>query len=104
MTREDPDRAAHLALLADPSRWPAYPFLPLIRPRPRGDADVGILVDALGAFGWPGFRATAFLDPLLDLPATPAGLRALPRETFDTLDELYAAGWRVDWAFTPPAR
>jgi hypothetical protein len=42
-----------------------------------------------------GYSATVFRANVFCLPAHDA-LLTLPREVFDTAEEVYAAGWRVD--------
>src|SRR3954470_18180683 len=93
-------RARNLLFMSDPKRWVVWPFLPLIRPAPDGDqpCDVlcGVLCDMLGLHGMAGYRATVFLTNLFTLPVTLDDFLALPRETFDTPEEMFDAGWRVD--------
>jgi hypothetical protein len=96
MRPTDPCRAASRAVMGDPARWPVYPFLPVIRVGADGLDDLGAMFDAFGFAGWTGFSATVFLGPVHDLPDAPAGLRALRREVFDTVDEVLDAGWRVE--------
>jgi hypothetical protein len=55
-----------------------------------------VLFDARGGCGFTGYSATVFLANRFALPPTVAGLLALPREVYDTADELVSAGWRVD--------
>jgi hypothetical protein len=90
-------RQRNLAMMSAPARWPLYPFLPLRRLR-NGDtgADLGILYDAWGLHRTPGFSATVFLCNVVTVPPTEERLFAEPREVFDTFDELFDAGWRVD--------
>jgi hypothetical protein len=54
------------------------------------------LIDLAGLFGVYGYGSTVFLANLFDLPPTLAGLLALPRRAFDSADEVFDAGWRVD--------
>lgn len=89
-------RQRSAALIAEPARWPCYPFLPLVRHHISGDPDLGVLYDAWGISNRTGFSATVFLQNLLLLPATETELLAGPREVFDSLEELLDAGWRVD--------
>ena len=56
----------------------------------------GVLYDALHAARVPGYSATVFLTNLFALPPTVGRFLALPREVYDTPEEVYAAGWRVD--------
>lgn len=85
----------HRLVMATSSTWPVWPFLPVIR-RTNGLDELGVLFDALHACGQTGFSATVFLTNLFTLPPTRDQFLALPREVFDTVDEVLAAGWRVD--------
>jgi len=82
-------------LLSTPGLWPAYPFLPVVRRTTAAD-ECGLLADLAGLFGLYGYGPTVFLANLFALPTTLAGLLALPRRAFDSSDEVYDAGWRVD--------
>jgi hypothetical protein len=82
-------------MIATPALWPAWPFLPVVR-RTSGREELGVVFDARHACGLTGYSATVFFANLFDLPATLTGLLALPREVFDTTEELADAGWRVD--------
>jgi hypothetical protein len=96
MTPERLSRQRSLALITRPGQWPWYPFLPLVRHRPGGADDLGVLYDARGVGNRTGYSATVFLQNVLLLPATEAELLTDPREVYDTLAELLDAGWRVD--------
>jgi hypothetical protein len=90
-------RRRHLALIGNPERWPCYPFLPMRRVvEAATEHDLGVLYDLWGLRRIPGFSATVFRVNLLMLPATEEGWLEVPREVFDTFDELFEAGWRVD--------
>jgi hypothetical protein len=78
-----------------PALWPAWPFLPLVR-RSSATEEQGLLFDAWGVAELTGLSATVFVCNLYVLPPTLDGLLESPRETFDTVDEMLAAGWRVD--------
>ena len=86
----------NLLFLATPALWPVWPFLPLIRRRPDGGEDYGVLYDCWTKAGRPGFRATVFLTNLFELPPSEDELLVLPREVFDSPEEIVAAGWRID--------
>ena len=43
-----------------------------------------------------GYGSTIFLANVFELPDTLAGFLALPRRAFDSGDEVFDAGWRVD--------
>ena len=82
---------------ANPSLWPLYPFLPLIRQATGStERECGLLYDAFGVSGICGFRCTVFRLNLFALPATEAELLAGPRLVYDTFDELADSGWAVD--------
>ena len=49
-----------------------------------------------GTSGPYGFSATVFLTNLFLLPKTLDEFLALPKEVFDTAEEVGAAGWVVD--------
>ncbi|MBA4064849.1 MAG: hypothetical protein C0501_14275 [Isosphaera sp.] len=87
--------ARQLLFVTTPALWPAWPFLPLVRRTP-GGTELGMLFDARGAVDRTGYSATVFLTCLFVLPDTVEQLLALPREVYDTAEELVGAGWRVD--------
>jgi hypothetical protein len=89
-------RARTLYFLERHDRWPHWPFLPVVRRRLGRDAELGLVFDALNACDLAGYSATVFLTNLFLLPATLPQFLALPRETFDSAEELTQAGWRVD--------
>jgi hypothetical protein len=90
------ERLRNLLFLGRPALWPAWPFLPLMRRRPGRAEECGLLYDALHASGLAGLSATVFLGNLFALPPELEQFLALPRESFDTPEEVFAAGWRVD--------
>jgi hypothetical protein len=92
-----PERRRNLLFLRAPALWPAWPFLPVVR-RGRGedDPECGLVYDFRGTSGRTGYSATVLLANLFEAPRSEAGLLALPKEVFDTADELFDAGWRVD--------
>jgi hypothetical protein len=89
-------RPRNLLFLSDPRLWPEWPFLPLVQRRPGNEEEYGVLLDALAACGSPGRSATVYLANLFELPSTLDAFLALPHETFDAPEEVFAAGWTVD--------
>ena len=89
------DLALHLRFATTPALWPAWPFLPVVR-HARGVIDLGLMFDARGACGLTGYSATVFLTNVFALPPTLDQFLALPKEVFDSGEELLANGWRVD--------
>ena len=87
------DRTA--LFLANPTLWPCWPFLPLVR-RTAGREELGVVFDARAACGVTGFSACVFKCNVFALPPTLDAFLALPREAYDTADELFDDGWRVD--------
>jgi hypothetical protein len=87
--------ARDLLYVTNPDLWPCWPFLPVIR-RTGTEEELGLMYDVRGTCGPTGYSATVFLCNLFQLPATEAEFLQLPREVFDTAEELLAAGWRVD--------
>ena len=89
-------RARTLYFLAHPKLWPCWPFLPLVRRRPGCEEELGVLFDSLNAGGPPGFGSTVILANMFLLPRRLEEFLALPKEVFDTSEELADAGWGVD--------
>jgi hypothetical protein len=87
--------ARHVLFVATPALWPGWPFLPVVR-RTRGTEELGVLFDVGAVCGRTGFSATVFKTNLFALPPTVDELLALPKEVFDTAEELVTNGWRVD--------
>ena len=89
-----PQRDLHF--MADAALWTIWPFLPLVRRPSPGGVECGLLFDAQGMCDLTGYRCTVFLTNLFTLPPKLDDFFALPREVYDTFDELVSAGWRVD--------
>ncbi|HEX3313239.1 MAG TPA: hypothetical protein VHR72_00045 [Gemmataceae bacterium] len=99
-TEDRGERFRTFYFLTHPEAWEVWPYLPLVR-RAVGDAEVspdncGLLYDVFRLKGTTGYGATVIHCNLFMLPPTEAELLAMPQEVFDTFDELYAAGWRID--------
>src|SRR5437588_11768501 len=90
------DRARNLLFMTRPALWPAWPFLPLMRRRPGQEEECGLLYDAFNLSGKTGLSATVYLVNLFCIPSDEAEFLALPKETFDSPEEVFGAGWRVD--------
>jgi hypothetical protein len=82
-------------MTATPALWPAWPFLPVVR-RSTGSEELGVVFDARHTCGLTGYSATVFFANLFDLPRTLGAFLALPRETFDSAEELADAEWSID--------
>jgi hypothetical protein len=91
-----PDRLRNLIFLRHPKLWPQWPFLPVMRRRPGVEEEEGVLYDARGSSGKLGYSSTVFLANYFLLPSTEEEFLALPRETYDTPEEVTDAGWTVD--------
>src|SRR5262249_60025589 len=81
-------RQRNLRFFLDPRRWPAWPFLPLVRRCPGRAEELGLLFDALGAVGSYGLSATVFKTNLFQLPQKLDEFLTLPHETFDTAEDV----------------
>lgn len=90
-------RDRNLLFLTTPMLWPTWPFLPLVRRLPGQDEpECGVLYDARGASGTYGYSASVFRANVFLLPRNEAQILALPHYTYDTVEEILAAGWTVD--------
>ena len=87
-------RLRTVLFLSTPALWPSWPFLPVVR-RARGSEELGVVFDARAA-GLTGLSAAVYLTNLFTLPPAWEQFLALPRETFDSAEEVASAGWRVD--------
>ena len=89
-------RQRNLLFLTTPALWPHWPFLPMVRRQKGCEEECGIVVDAMSAFDKPGYSSTVFISLLFELPDEFDQLVKVPKEVFDTPEEIFAAGWRVD--------
>src|SRR5262249_51875601 len=87
-TQARPRGPRDLFFFTHPGRWDLWPFLPVVRRHPDGSMDYGVLYDFVNTSGCMGYSCTVFLQNIFLLPDTEEGLLALPKETFDTPDEL----------------
>ena len=90
-----PARDRTVLFLTNPALWPCWPFLPVAR-RTAGRKELGVVFDARSVCGRTGFSACVFFCNVFALPSTIDQFFALPREVFDSAEELFAAGWRID--------
>jgi hypothetical protein len=88
--------ARDLFYFTHPQHWSPWPFLPMVRRHADGELECGLLFDLLHLRGRAGFSSTVFLANIFEMPATEDEFLALPKETFDTPEEMAAAGWVVD--------
>src|SRR5262245_36953026 len=95
-TRPRPATLRDLTFFRHPRLWPTWPFLPVVRYKPDGEVECGVLYDCVTVARRPGYSATVILTNIFLLPRTEDALLALPKEVFDSAEEIAAAGWRVD--------
>jgi hypothetical protein len=91
-----PATARDLLFFRRPRLWTTWPFLPVVRHQPDGEVECGVLYDCWTVARRAGFSATVFLTNLFLLPRTEDEFLALPKEVFDSAEEIAEAGWRVD--------
>jgi hypothetical protein len=91
-----PSPRRDLHFMGNPSLWISWPFLPLGRWVSAHELQLGVLIDTSAYPSLTGYRCTVFRANLYATPRSVEQLLKLPRETFDTFEELVAAGWRVD--------
>ena len=85
-----------LEFLARPDLWESWPYLPLVRRRPGEEEELGLVFDGLHVMELPGYGSTVFFCNLFELPPTLDEFLDLPKEVFDSPEELVAAGWLVE--------
>jgi hypothetical protein len=54
------------------------------------------MFDFAGTTGRTGFGSAVFLANLFEVPLSERALLTLPREVYDSADEVADAGWAVD--------
>ena len=99
MATASPKMSLHqrnLLFFTTPDLWPIWPYLPLVRRRKGQEEEQGVLVDVMKVFRVTGHSSTVFLCNLYLMPAELDQMLKLPKEVYDTPDEIFAAGWRVD--------
>jgi hypothetical protein len=78
--------------LADPNKWPNWPYLPM-KKYPKGgvgNSVLGIVVEGVD------LKSVVYETNLFSLPKTPEGWVALPKHEYITLQALMNDGWIVD--------
>lgn len=89
------DLARQRLFLTNPGLWPIWPFLPVVRRGEQGQ-ELGVMFDARTVCGLMGYSASVLLTNVFMMPRTIAEILALPREVFDSTEELLENGWRID--------
>ena len=84
-----------MLFLTNPDLWPLWPFIPVVR-RCSGEEELGVVYDARQAVDLTGYSATVFITNMFTLPDKFKEFLKLPKEVFDSAEELTEAGWRVD--------
>lgn len=85
-----------LLFFTTPELWPLHPFLPIVRYKPAGEMDYGVLYHRRDESRNGDKATTVYLTNLFTLPTTEAELLASPNETFDSIQAMAQAGWVVD--------
>ena len=80
--------ARDLFFFTHPERWPTWPFLPVVRRHEGGEMDYGVLYDVMHLTGRTGYSSTVFACNFFLLPQTEAEFLALPKEMFDSPEEM----------------
>lgn len=96
-TRTRSDIAAlTLKVIARPNLWIMWPMLPVTRQTGAG-LEIGTLLDTR-AMGLTGYSSTVFNVNVYDLPdgVTFCDVTALPKEVYDSAEEVVVAGWIID--------
>ncbi|HEY7328494.1 MAG TPA: hypothetical protein VH592_12675 [Gemmataceae bacterium] len=88
--------ARDLFFFANPEHWPTWPVLPVVRRHDDGEMQCGLLYDIMHLSGRTGFSSTVFLCNIFLMPQNEDEFLALPKEVFDSPEEMAAAGWCVD--------
>jgi hypothetical protein len=91
-----PATARDLLFFRTPRLWTTWPFLPVVRHSPDREVECGVLYDCWTVARRGGYSATVFKTNLFLLPRTEDEFLALPKEVFDSAEEIAGAGWRVD--------
>ena len=78
-------REEHLAMMAEPDRWPRWPYLPLTR-----GAELGLMTAIIS------HRTTVFLQNLFMLPERAADFLDGPKIVYASFEEIVQDGWIVE--------
>lgn len=84
-------------LFANPTIWPQWPYLPVLRLQTDERPEFGLLYDAEGYSDKSGHQTTVFCATPADIALQESRFLKLPRHIYESVDELAAAGWIVDW-------
>src|SRR3954447_12494858 len=95
-TSRPDDTSRDLMFMSMPALWDTWPMLPVVRRHEDGGYDCGLMYDCRGAPRLAGLAASVFICNLFMLPRTLDEFLELPRETFDSYEEVVAGGWRID--------
>jgi len=95
---EQPSKATarDLFFFTHPEHWPTWPFLPVVRRPADGEMECGLLYDIMHLRGRTGFSSTVFLCNIFLMPESEDEFLGMPKEVFDSPEEMAAAGWCVD--------
>jgi len=77
-----------VSMIKDPNMWPRWPALPMKKLLGR-QIKCGYIID-------DGKKPDIIIGSIFDIPRDPILLKALPREEYDSAEEVSADGWRVD--------
>jgi hypothetical protein len=95
-THPRPATVRDLIYFSEPKLWQTWPFLPVIRHKPDGELECGLLYDCWTVSRQAGYSSTVFLSNFFELPPNEDDFLKLPKEIFDNAEEIAAAGWRLD--------
>jgi hypothetical protein len=89
-------RQRNILFFTSPHLWPVYPFLPLTRHSKPSELKCGLLFDLKGIYDLYGFSSTVWICNFFTVPQCLNQFLSLPRFVYDTAEELFDSGWRVD--------
>jgi len=89
-------RQCNLLFFTSPHLWSVWPFLPLVRRLPGKEEEYGLLFDTKKTMKhWACLPRSSFATCFW-MPPTVEEFLALPKETYDTPEEIADAGWLID--------